>query len=457
MKESKLIEILKTFTPEEMKHLEGFILKQSDKKNTLPHKLFTLLHNYYPEFSEKVIVKEKVYNKIFSDKKFNDNKLSKLMTELTKLIEQYIVHSKRQQNIADEKMNLLRFYFERNLDKYYIATARELKQILDDLPYGTYQNIMNYQYEELMTTYNLKLNTRVANYSEVYNELNEFIETETLRWENMSLMEPFPEVYKIREKRPFYIIHHLLNQMILKDDESYFFEAMLIAENNLHKFAEEESREILRLLLFFSIKKINSGFASYYEQQLRIYTIFIRLNLILNQYGKISLATYKNYINAALRLNKIKEAELFLETYKDYLIEETKEEAYGYNKACLYFEKKKYNEVIDIILNTKQNDIYYNLSQRRLLLKTYYELMQENKSYYSLLESSIQSFKKFISVKNNIEDQHILLNKNFLKIMQRLLDVNTKNDAISLYDEYKKLNLMTEKLWLENKIKDLIK
>ena len=453
---SKLIEILKSFSLIEIKSLSVFISKQTEKKDTLPLRLLIILEKQYPEFIEKNISKEKIYNKVFSDKKFNENKLSKLMSELTKIIEDYIVHIKREENTADEKMNLLKFYFERNLDKYFIATSREVKQILDDLPFGTYQNFMKYQYEELIATYHSKLNTRVGDYKDVINELNEFINAEKLRWENISFLEPFPVEQKQHDNRAFYIIHHLINQLLKKDDESYFFEAMLIIENNLHRFAQEESRDILKLLLFFSIKKVNAGFIAYYEQQLRIYHIFIKLNLILNQYGKISVATYKNYINASLKTKKIEEAAHFLENYKIYLIEETKDEVYGFNKACIYFEKKMYSELIDIILNTKQNDIYYNLGQRRLLLKTYYELMLKNKSYYDMLESSIQTFKKFIATKNNIPETHIAMNKDFLKMIHRLVDINSKKEAQLLYEELKKIPMLVEKQWFLQKINDWI-
>ena len=206
---SKLIEILKSFSLIEIKNLSVFISKHAEKKDTLPLRLLIILEKQY---IEKNISKEKIYNKVFSDKKFNENKLSKLMSELTKIIEDFIVHIKREENTADEKMNLLKFYFERNLDKYFIATSREVKQILDDLPFGTYQNFMKYQYEELIATYHSKLNTRVGDYKVVINELNEFINAEKLRWENISFLEPFPVEQKQHDNRAFYIIHHLINQ-----------------------------------------------------------------------------------------------------------------------------------------------------------------------------------------------------------------------------------------------------
>jgi hypothetical protein len=136
MVNSKLIEVLKVFSAEDMKLLLDFAAKQTDRKDTLPQKLLLILEKQFPDFPGKAITREKVYNKVFTDKKFNDNKLSKLMSELMKLIEDFIIYSKRLQHAADNKMNLLKFYFEKNLDKYFIATSRELKQLIDDLPYG---------------------------------------------------------------------------------------------------------------------------------------------------------------------------------------------------------------------------------------------------------------------------------------------------------------------------------
>ncbi len=155
-----------------------------------------------------------------------------------------------------------------------------------------------------------------------------------------------------------------------------------------------------------------------------------------------------------MKTKNIKEAEQFLETYKDFLIDDLKEETYSFNKACLYFEKRMYDDVIKILRITKQNDIYYNIAQRRLLLKTYYKMLLKNKSYYNVLISGMDSFKKFISVKNTIPDAHVIINKAFLKNLNTLLAINTKKQAQQVFDAFKKSTVVLEKQWLEEKIKE---
>ena len=73
-----------------------------------------------------------------------------------------------------------------------------------------------------------------------------------------------------------------------------------------------------------------------------------------------------------------------------------------------------------------------------------------------MLESSIQTFKKFIATKNNIPETHIAMNKDFLKMIHRLVDINSKKEAQLLYEELKKIPMLVEKQWFVQKINDWI-
>lgn len=56
---SKLIEILKSFSLIEIKNLSVFISKHAEKKDTLPLRLLIILEKQYPEFIEKKYLKRK--------------------------------------------------------------------------------------------------------------------------------------------------------------------------------------------------------------------------------------------------------------------------------------------------------------------------------------------------------------------------------------------------------------
>jgi hypothetical protein len=50
MVNSKLIEVLKVFSAEDMKLLLDFAAKQTDRKDTLPQKLLLILEKQFPDF-----------------------------------------------------------------------------------------------------------------------------------------------------------------------------------------------------------------------------------------------------------------------------------------------------------------------------------------------------------------------------------------------------------------------
>ena len=66
----------------------------------------------------------------------------------------------------------------------------------------------------------------------------------------------------------------------------------------------------------------------------------------------------------------------------------------------------------------------------------------------------MDSYKKFISVKNTIPEAHVIINKAFLKNLNTLLAINTKKQAQQVFEAFKKSTVILEKQWLEEKIKE---
>jgi len=376
------------------------------------------------------------------------------MSELTKICENYIVYLQKNDNGIIEKMQLLRFYYERNLDKYFTSTAREIRQMINNMPLGTTHGFYNYQFEELLTCFEIKKYERSANYQNVFFVLNEFMETEKLRWENLSLINLFPSLYKVESKGTFYLLHAQLNKLLKENNDDFFADILILLKTEINKISKEESREILMILFDYSIRKVNSGNYNFYTELYKIYHLFIDRNILLNASNLITVATYKNYITVVLKLGKINEAEIFLEKYKPYLSDENREEIYKFNKSNILFEKKEYDEVLNLIANAKFSDIFYNLNQRRLLIKTYYELFLIDESYHELFISSLNSFKKFIYLKDSIPEIYIEANKNFYKFTQRLSDYvyGDKVKIRKIITSLQKTEKLAEREWLENKL-----
>lgn len=454
MKNAKLIDLLKSFTKEEIKELAEFVIHAKAKDNTYSQRLFSYLFKYHPLYEEKFIQKERVFKKLILGKKYDENKLSKIMSELTKLIEEYIITKQSKSNILSNKIQLLSFYNERNLEKHYKQIEKETEKLLEEIPLGVLSQTLTYQFEEIKITHDLKTNDRHANYQKVYNVLMEFTDAEKLRWQNLSNISLFPKLENNKDHSILYILNKKIEELLLENNEQILFEILDYFKVNNTKIENEQKRDILYSLLFYCINQINSGKSSYYPITISLFHNIEINKLILNYYNKIDISTYKNYISISLKIDKIKEAELFLEKYKENLPDEIKEETYHFNKALILFEKKKYDDVLDLLLYCKFVDVFYKLNQRRILIKTYYELCNKNDTYLNVLLDNIVAFKKYLQNIKSIPENYIILNKNFLKFTDILLSksklsTQEKNDLML---KLTNINQVTERNWLEEKI-----
>jgi hypothetical protein len=379
------------------------------------------------------------------------------MSELTKIIEEYIITRQSKSNILSNRIQLLHFFNERNLDKYYLQTEKEIDKLIDEIPISALSQMLTYQFEEIKLNFSLKHSNRDANYQYIYNSIVLFSESEKLRWKNISSISLFSKLNINKTNNILYDIHKNIENILNNDNEEYLEEIKKTFELHAKKIDVEEKREILWLLVEYCLQNANDGKINYYYHTFDILKIIDENNLLLNLYKNVDISAYKNYITIALKVNNIKEAEIFLEKYKNNLPIEVKEETYNFNKALILFEKKNYTEVLDLLLYCKFTDVFYKLNQRRLLIKTYYELLSIDSSYYNIITDGIVAFKKYLLVAKNLPEKYINLNKNFLKFTDKLLSNNklTKSGKQKLLEDLNNTETVSERNWLEQKIYQL--
>lgn len=463
MKKAKVIELLKSFSPQEIKNLAVFIFQSSNKDETYVLKLFTYLYKQYPIFIDKNIEKEKVYNKLFPTKKYDENKLSKIMSELSKTIEEYIVITHSKSNNLYTKVNLLNYYNERNIEKHYIQTEKEIIKLQIELPCSTQNEILFYQFEFIRLLNRIKKDVRKPDFQILYDNISIFCDTQKLRWQNINHTSMLPELKTTEISdtsiNMYYTLHKKISNLFANNDDTYLEEIIDFLKSNTLKIEKIEKDEIYMLLVAYTLDKGNNGNVIYHKYLFDIYNLMDKNEVFINIYNNIDLADYKNYITLALKFNEIHLAELFLEKYKDYLHDEYKVDVFNLNKAMILFEKKEYKMVIDLLLNCKFNDVFYKLNQRRLLVKTYFELSILDNSYFSLLQDYIAAFKKYLLSLKTIPANYISLNKNFIKYTELLLSKPkfSIHEANDFKEKLAKVSQVSERNWLNEKIMQEIK
>ena len=120
MIKSKVIEIIQSLDPEEIKEFGEFVGSPYFNKNTRLTELYELIKKFYPDFTKKSFTKEKLYEKLFPRKKYNDGSMRKLLSGLQSLGEEYLAHSHLDKNNKlQKKLFLLNEFDLRKLDRLF--------------------------------------------------------------------------------------------------------------------------------------------------------------------------------------------------------------------------------------------------------------------------------------------------------------------------------------------------
>ncbi|MBK6338730.1 MAG: hypothetical protein IPF63_03785 [Bacteroidetes bacterium] len=150
----------------------------------------------------------------------------------------------------------------------------------------------------------------------------------------------------------------------------------------------------------------------------------IAANVFIGVDGLLKMSSFKNYITVLIRLGKLEKALQFLEQYKIYLAPEISEETYLFNKALLQFEMGDFYLVLDILNKIKLNDIFYKINQKRLMIKTFYELQKTNTTYFDILYNQLNAFKKYIYTEKSLPEINIEMHKNFIKTLFKIMGIS---------------------------------
>lgn len=115
MIKSSLLEILRTFSKQELIKFEDFIRSPYFNKNENVLKLFLVIKKYAPAFNDPDLNKEIVWKSLFPGMKYNYGKMKNVIHDLNQLAEKFIRLEHAERNEIRKDYQLLEVLFERNI------------------------------------------------------------------------------------------------------------------------------------------------------------------------------------------------------------------------------------------------------------------------------------------------------------------------------------------------------
>jgi hypothetical protein len=119
MLKSSLLEILRTFSKQELIKFEDFVSSPYFNKKENVLKLFLEVKKYSPDFMSENLEKEKVWSKLFPDTKYNYGIMKNLIFDLNKLAELFIADLKYCKDENRYNEYLMNALLDRDLNRIY--------------------------------------------------------------------------------------------------------------------------------------------------------------------------------------------------------------------------------------------------------------------------------------------------------------------------------------------------
>jgi len=428
-------------------------------------KLFHEIKKFYPGFDSDELTKENLYQKIYPGKKYNDEIMRKLLSEMFKVSEEYLAYTNYKRDPEVMMKHLLNEIAHRNLPalfertlklsndileknyvrdetyffkKYELEKERKLfyakdKSKLDEI---TWQPMM-----DNLISYTL---TAVAKY---YGVMINDMRFEKVSY-NFDFMDP---VMKFIEKSNFIdqpvisIYYYILKSLLEKDDLDHYYRLKELMKKYGNLLERGSEGSIYIYLQNYCYVKADEGIREFTQERFYIQYAMLEKNLCFTG-NYIHKDFFSGIIIIALGLKKFEWTEKFIEEYKDRLNPETRSNTLNFNYAELHFYKKNYEKALEYLSEVMFDDFYDKVMVKALTLMIYYES--------NALESAmslIDSFKHFLSTFKYISPYVKDRTNNFLNFTIKLIRLQNGETGLTkeeLRNEVLKTKSLMQRIWL---------
>ncbi len=234
-------------------------------------------------------------------------------------------------------------------------------------------------------------------------------------------------------------IYHTLEEA---EEESHFEALCTLIDEQQDKVSRADMREVYLYALNYCIRKFRTGQISIAEKALHLYQQGIETRILFDG-AHLPSRTFTNAVKQALVLRQFDWIRSFIESYRDHLAPDSRQDTLFYNLADYYYHLEEYGKVLDQLKQLRFNDLHYHLGSRVLLLKTYYH-MEETDALLSLLAS----FSVYLRRKKELSTPLRRTYLNFCRLLHKVLSLKPSADREKIREQIRETNPLAERSWL---------
>lgn len=491
MIKNRAIEVIQTFSAEELKSFELFVRSPYNNSNKSLIRLLKLMEKYKDRTEEEKVTEEFLYSKIFPGKKYSYGNMKNMVSDLFGLCEKFLSHTpliNKSSYEFEEGLIRLENYSVRMLDKLFWS---EYKRLEEKLKYSVLSNdyYLNksrlieklHKFYTYRSQYSVVMNTlypmSVYNICHMISTLQidiagmEFLRTQVNYVPAVNITEAFYTAFdnekfsqNIIDLEPEHYEHISFRIKLIKvytepdNWENYaLLKETIVA--NITKYANSERWHLTSTLYNFAlnhyIAKSTIELAKELAQIRKLQIEFVKFNT--EGLGPLQAGVFRNMVEVLLITGEIDYAERFINNSINQLEEDKRKNMYSYTMATIEQMRGNYERVLELVRDAEMSDSHEKYSVNMIKMSAFYDLgyIEEGLLAVDAMKHFLRNNEEFSdAAKHNLEDR--------VKVLERLFKIKANPEKYTGHDIEKLIAginefIVSRKEWYMQKAEELRK
>ena len=480
MHKSTLIDVLRTFSQQEIKEFSIFIQSPYFNTNQSVIKLFEQISKHHPIFDEKQLNKKLLFEKAFGKIRYGESFMGMNISRLLELAKEFLIQKNLQRNDLNRDTVLLDELNFRELRDLMLKSINGLeKKLTKQKAKEADSYLAKYRLEYFKNE--VKVNdTKLITYKDTLDEklmleqksLNIFYFINSLKFCQYFLNQKtfvvnakgYPDfinsIFDYLKQNSEYLkipvlkVYYNICLMLITNDEKYFFELKKMLFESRDSISYNEKFNMTAILRNYAQKKFNDGREEYTAYIIDFIKYSVKNNLLtVSQHGKyISEMRFMTIVWAGIRSNELEWTEGFIKKFIDRTEPDKKQYVIAYSLACIEFERNNYSGALEKLVKSGPiKNVFYKSAIKQLTIMLYYEL-----EWHVQAAELLDSYVHFVKTNKLLPEMYLTKCNSFIGFFTRLLKLKNKsgNNEFEISKLISELEPTSEK-WLLKKAKEL--
>ncbi len=440
MRTTKLIVLLQTFSPAEIRAFDKFVNSKYFNHSQKLIVLWEQLKKTVSKFDDKKWSREKLFSKVFKGEKFDDNKLRQLMSRLLKLAEKFLIIEDLEKKEIDYQLATAQVYYQKGLkENYEKITTKQLDNLSSEAfltPQAIYQKL-SLHHQLYFNEFNRKGDAYCTHFVESTRLLEQYYHQQkliyTIEWLSRNLRYHYDIPQSIvgyvdaLKKKPFeenkvgivIILENAVRLLTTPNDE-VFQQIKKQFFSNYEMIDKKIKNLLFRLLINYCVgrndkgKNVNKEIFQLYELGLEDGAIFYK--------GLMTNVTFINIVSNALIIGENEWVKSFIKSEIFRMYEPQKELYQQFANAITLFFEHQYQDCLSQLSKLEKSDlIILEVPRRNLHLRTIFECYIIGQIHIKSLYAQLESYQKYLKRKSILSTSKRKAYQNFGSFLLRLV------------------------------------